>query len=123
LKAELVKAYQEVYKSFENKNIDEIRLHFKFRIEDKSVVRYQQIEEFDKDLKRSLNVDMKDGKLYEFDTADFFLRAEYGNRLFSLVDEFGDTVIAYYIETVDITTSYPMSFGKIKGQDKWVVIR
>jgi hypothetical protein len=123
LKAELVKAYQEVYKSFENKNIDEIRLHFKFRIEDKSVVRYQKIEEFEKDLKRSLSVAMEGSELYEFDTADFFLRAEYGNRLLSLVDEFGDPVILYYNETINITTYYKMRFGKIKGQDKWVVIR
>jgi RNase H-fold protein (predicted Holliday junction resolvase) len=123
LKTELVKAYQEVYNSFKNKKIDEIILHFKFRNEDQSVIKYREFEEFGKDLKKSLSIIMKDSKLYEFDTADFFLRAEYGNRLFSLVDEFGDTVIAYYIETVDITTSYPMTFGKIKGQDKWVVIR
>jgi hypothetical protein len=87
------------------------------------VVRYQKIEEFEKDLKRSLSVAMEGSELYEFDTADFFLRAEYGNRLLSLVDEFGDPVILYYNETINITTYYKMRFGKIKGQDKWVVIR
>ncbi len=125
LKAELIKAYQEVYKSFENKNIDEMLIHSKFRMEDKSVVRYRKFEEFSKDLIRDLDATFNDSdnKLIEFTVGDFFLRAEYGNRLFSLVDEFGDPVILYYNEIIDISLLYPMRFGKIKGQDKWVVIR
>jgi RNase H-fold protein (predicted Holliday junction resolvase) len=123
LKAELVKAFQEIYNSFDTKNADEIRLHFKFRIEDKSVVRYQKIEEFEKDLKRSLSVDFTDTELYTFEAKDFKIRSEYGNRLFSLVDENNEPVILLYNETINITTYYKMRFGKIKGQDKWVVIR
>jgi hypothetical protein len=123
LKTELVKAYQEVYNSFKNKKIDEIIVHYKFRNEDQSVIKYKAFEEFGKDLKKSLSVIMEYSELYEFDTADYFLRTEYGNRLFSLVDKFGEDVISYYDKIAEVTTYYPMSFGKIKGQDKWVVIR
>jgi len=62
-------------------------------------------------------------ELLEFNMKDFMLRAEYGHKLFSLIDKYGDPVVLYYNEAVNITTKYPLRFGILNGTSKFIIIR
>jgi hypothetical protein len=54
---------------------------------------------------------------------DFTLRSEYGSKLYSLIDKYGDPVVIYYNEAINITTKYPMRFGILNGTSQFTIIR
>jgi hypothetical protein len=88
-------------------------------------VRFQTIEQLEKDLYTDLSSTFNDtnNELFTFEIKDFILKAEYGNKLFSLIDKFGDPPILYYNESIDMTFRYPMRLGKIIGNETFSVVR
>jgi hypothetical protein len=120
----LLDAYNETYMNFKAGNIAALNKLFEIRRHDIALSRYQTIEttlsETIKDLEHTFS---GGNELLEFNLKDFTLRSEYGNKLFSLIDKYGDPVVIYYNEAVNITTKYPLRFGILNGTSKFIIIR
>ena len=120
----LLDAYNETYSLFKSGNISALTKLFENRRHDIALSRYQTIEttlsETIKDLEHTFS---GGNELLEFQIKDFTLRSEYGNKLFSLIDKYGDPVVIYYNESINITTKYPLRFGMLKGSSKFTIIR
>jgi hypothetical protein len=120
----LLDAYNETYSLFKSGNISALTKHFENRRHDIALSRYQTIDTVVSETINDLEHTFSGGnELLEFNMKDFTLRSEYGSKLYSLIDKYGDPVVIYYNEAINITTKYPMRFGILNGTSQFTIIR
>ncbi|MBL0104972.1 MAG: hypothetical protein IPP51_15145 [Bacteroidetes bacterium] len=116
---------QYIYKLFELKKIKDILALIESREADLAYVNYQDSSKRMIEWEKTLNSLFEDAneELLPFDPKEFVPRIEFGGRLMSLVDEFGDCPIIYYNETMDVSNAFNFILGKTKETNKLKIVR
>lgn len=122
---QIVKTTKNIYNLFKNRDIKNIIKVVNEREKDLAFVNYEEFDFRILNFEKSLNKIFEDelDELLPLSPEEFTLKMEFGNKLASLVDKYGDPPIIYYNEIADMTIRYKFLFGRYKDKSDLFVIR